>query len=251
MNPAPKAIFFDLDGTILDWQTGMEESWLASCEKHCDGSYAPAQLHEAIRVRRTWFWDDRDRAYRGRMDLDGASREIVRHAFADLGLRDNDVAHSLADYYRSLRTAAIAPYPGAIETLHAFRERGIAMALITNGEARNQRRSVETHALEQYFDCIVIEGEFGAGKPDERVFRHALAATGLRSRAGMDGRRQPRSRHRDAAPPRHAHRLGGRGVARTAGVSAGAAAPHRAGDRGVGGVKLRAGASPMVVQSWL
>jgi FMN phosphatase YigB (HAD superfamily) len=101
VNSAPKAIFFDLDGTILDWQTGMEASWLAACEKHCDGSYAPAQLHAAIQVRRTWFWDDPDRAYRGRMDLDGASREIVRHAFTDLGLRDHEVAHSLADYYRA------------------------------------------------------------------------------------------------------------------------------------------------------
>jgi putative hydrolase of the HAD superfamily len=167
-----------MDGTVLDWTTGMEESWLASCEKHCDGSHAPAQLHDAIRIRRTWFWDDAERAYRGRMDLDGASREIVRHAFADLGLDTVDVAHSLADYYRALRSAAIAPYPGAIETLQALRERGIPMALITNGEARNQRRSVEKHALAQYFDCIVIEGEFGAGKPDERVFRHALSAVG-------------------------------------------------------------------------
>src|SRR3990172_6080875 len=24
------------------------------------------------------------------------------------------------------------------------------------------------------FDCILIEEEFGAGKPDERIFRHAL-----------------------------------------------------------------------------
>ena len=115
-----------------------------------------------------------------------------------------------ADHYRALRDAAIAPYAGAIETLEAIRARGIPMALITNGEARNQRRSVEKHALEQYFHCIVIEGEFGVGKPDERVFRHALAAVGCDSRADVDGRRQPRSRHRDAAPPRHAHRLGGR-----------------------------------------
>jgi putative hydrolase of the HAD superfamily len=174
----PEAIFFDLDGTILDWQTGMAESWLASCERHCDGSHTPAQMHEAIRVRQTWFWDDPERAYRGRMNIDGASREIVRHAFADLGINAVERAHGLADYYRSLSAAAIAPYPGAIETLRALRERGIPMALLTNGEARNQRRSVEKHALAQYFDCIVIEGEFGAGKPDERVFRHALSATG-------------------------------------------------------------------------
>jgi putative hydrolase of the HAD superfamily len=28
---------------------------------------------------------------------------------------------------------------------------------------------------------IVIEGEFGAGKPDEAVYRHALAALGARA----------------------------------------------------------------------
>jgi putative hydrolase of the HAD superfamily len=170
----PAAIFFDMDGTILDWQTGMEESWLASCEMHANGSIAPARMHEAIRTRRSWFWRDAERAYRGRMDLDGASREIVRHAFSDLGLSDEAEAHRIADDYRAMRAKAIAPYPGAIETLDLVRECCIPMALITNGEARNQRRSVELHNLEQYFHCIVIEGEFGVGKPDERVFRHAL-----------------------------------------------------------------------------
>lgn len=181
MSDQPRAIFFDMDGTILDWTTGMEESWLASCELHADGTRTPAEMHAAIRTRRTWFWDDPERQYRGRMDLDAASREIVRYAFADLGFSEDkrDVAHRLADHYRALRAHAIAPYAGAIETLAAIRARGIPMALITNGEANNQRRSVEKHALEQYFHCIVIEGEFGVGKPDESVFRHALAAVGV------------------------------------------------------------------------
>lgn len=176
MTGAPGAILFDMDGTILDWQTGMEESWRASCEKHAPRGISPAGLHAAIQTRRTWFWDDAERAYRGRMDLDAASREIVRHAFADLGLADRAAAHALADDYRAARALAIAPYPGAIATLEAARARGIPMALVTNGEARNQRRSIERHALAQYFRCIVIEGEFGAGKPEERVFRHALEA---------------------------------------------------------------------------
>ena len=62
MTQEPRAIFFDMDGTLLDWQSGMEESWLASCEEHCDGSYVPSALHEAIRTRRTWFWGDAERA---------------------------------------------------------------------------------------------------------------------------------------------------------------------------------------------
>jgi putative hydrolase of the HAD superfamily len=174
---SPKAVFFDMDGTILDWETGMEDSWLASCERHCDGTQTPAQMHEAIRARRTWFWADEERAYHGRMDLDAASRWIVRHAFADLGRADVATADRLGDHYRSLRAEAIAPYPGAIETIEALHRRAVALALITNGGARSQRRSIEKFALERYFGCIVVEGEFGVGKPDERVFRHALAAT--------------------------------------------------------------------------
>lgn len=170
----PRAIFFDLDGTILDWRTGMEESWLAACEAHCDGSFVPAQLHEAIRARRAWFWDDPERARTGRMDLDASAREIVRHAFADKGLAAVDVAHRIADEYRARRLELIVPYAGAVETLAAVRERGMRTALLTNGDARSQRRSVERYGLALYFDCIVIEGEFGAGKPDELVFRHAL-----------------------------------------------------------------------------
>jgi putative hydrolase of the HAD superfamily len=177
----PHAIFFDMDGTILDWTTGMEESWLASCEAHCrDDLFVPAEMHAAIRERRTWFWNDPVRAKQGRMDLDASAREIVRHAFTDRGIEAAELAHKIADDYRARRLKLIVPYVGAVETLKTLRERGVRTALLTNGEARNQRRSVELHALEQYFDCIVIEGEFGVGKPDERVFWHALESCDAR-----------------------------------------------------------------------
>ena len=176
MDGQPHAILFDMDGTILDWQLGMEESWLASCEAHCDGSYEPSALHAAIRVRRDWFWEDRERARAGRMDLNEASRDIVRRAFADVGLPAVELANRIADDYRARRASGIVPYPGAVETLGTLRARGIRLALLTNGDAANQRRSVERHGLAAHFECIVIEGEFGIGKPDERVFRHALRA---------------------------------------------------------------------------
>ena len=176
--PKPAAIFFDLDGTILDSESGKEETWLAACEAHFDGTFAPAELLQGIQARTTWFWEKPERILSGRMDLDAATREVVRRALEDLGLTVVELAYRIADDYRARRRESIAPYPGAIETLGAIRAQGISMALLTNGEARNQRRSVEQHGLASYFACIVIEGEFGIGKPDERVFNHARQALG-------------------------------------------------------------------------
>ena len=181
MTPDPKAIFFDMDGTLLDWQTGMNETWLGACEAgfaRVEGGSASA-LYDAVLVKRDWFWSDHARATKGRMDLLAASTRIVHEAMISLGHDLPGVAAEIALDYRTQREQAIAPYPGAIDLLDALKRRGTPMALITNGAAASQRRSIERCALTQYFDCILIEGEFGCGKPDERVFRHALTSCGV------------------------------------------------------------------------
>jgi putative hydrolase of the HAD superfamily len=178
---APKAIFFDMDGTLLDWQVGMEESWVAACESGC--AQLPGvdteSLLAAVKVKRDWFWAHPVHSPVGRMDLDHATRVIVTEAVTSLGLDAPVVAASIAADYRTRRDGSIVLYTGALQVLETIRERGLKMALITNGNAISQRRSVERFGLAPYFDCIVIEGEFGCGKPDERVFRHALAACGV------------------------------------------------------------------------
>ena len=71
------------------------------------------------------------------------------------------------------------PFPGAIDTLKHFRRNNIPLALVTNGAAEIQRRKIRRFDLEPLFDFIVIESEFGFGKPDERVFQHALNQLGV------------------------------------------------------------------------
>ena len=51
---------------------------------------------------------------------------------------------------------------------------GQKLALVTNGTERLQREKIVQFNLEPLFDCIVIEGAYGIGKPDERVFNFAL-----------------------------------------------------------------------------
>jgi putative hydrolase of the HAD superfamily len=53
------------------------------------------------------------------------------------------------------------------------------MGLITNGNAEFQRPKIRRFELDQYFDFILIESEFGVGKPDPRVFKHGLERWGV------------------------------------------------------------------------
>ena len=53
------------------------------------------------------------------------------------------------------------------------------LALVTNGDAREQRGKIERHALAPFFDAILIEGEMGVGKPEAVVYRRALDALGV------------------------------------------------------------------------
>ncbi len=98
-------------------------------------------------------------------------------AIGDEGEEDA-LSSRLAAAFAEARTAAIRPFAGAVETLRHFAAAGVPMALVTNGDAAGQRAKIERFDLAGFFRCIVIEEEFGVGKPDERVFRHALEALG-------------------------------------------------------------------------
>jgi putative hydrolase of the HAD superfamily len=180
----PPAILFDMDDTILAYDAGADDVWRRVCaagEGRGCGCRA-GELFAAICAVRDWYWADAERHRRGRLDLQGARREIVRAAFERLSLVPGELADELADSYSTQREEAVRPFPGACETLAALRRTGIGMALITNGHPSLQRRKIDAFGLEPYFDCILIEGEFGCGKPDERVYHHALACLGIEPR---------------------------------------------------------------------
>ena len=80
----------------------------------------------------------------------------------------------MANAYALEREGTIQPFPGAIEALRHLRSQGVRLALITSGNAGVQRQKIDRFGLAPLFDCILIEGEIGVGKPDERVYLHAL-----------------------------------------------------------------------------
>lgn len=78
--------------------------------------------------------------------------------------------------------------PDAVETVRWLRESGRRLALLTNGAGAAQRRKISRFDIADLFDVILVEGELGFGKPDERVYRQALSALDVRpSEAWMVG----------------------------------------------------------------
>jgi putative hydrolase of the HAD superfamily len=175
-----KALLFDLDDTLLDYSGGADRSWTEACGACCtpEGIDA-AVLVATIAETRRWFWDDPARHRRERVNMLGAWQHIVEFALERLGRPAPELAAAVARDYAARRRAAMRLFPDSLACLTELRRRGIPLALVTNGDATQQWDKIERHDLARFFDAILVEGEFGVGKPDEAVYRHVLKTLGM------------------------------------------------------------------------
>ena len=177
----PEGILFDLDDTIIAFGVLADPIWRRICKKYasqCEPSDANSLYKEIKEVRR-WFWSDSERHKIGRMDLENTRREIVSIAFRQLGMDNVSLAHEIADTFSEQREKEIHFFPKAEDTLSYLVNNNVSLALITNGEAQKQRNKAKRFHLERFFKTILIEGEFGYGKPDNAVYLRALDDLGL------------------------------------------------------------------------
>jgi len=100
--------------------------------------------------------------------------EAVRRFVAAHGVAPAD---SHVEWFR--RTAVgmiddlVVPLPGVAQTLAGLRERGIAMAVLTNGWNPMQRRKAERAGFRE---TVLVSSEIGAQKPAARAFEILLDA---------------------------------------------------------------------------
>ena len=179
----PRAILFDLDDTLIRAYAQPEEAWrrlLATFAEplaaHDDPTIERVRL--ALMEEARALWTDPADAARWRLDIPGARRLATRRGLARLGLDDEALADRIADAFTEMRRREYRLYPDAHATVDALRAAGVKLALVTNGAAETQRAKIERFDLEHRFEHIQIEGEFGQGKPELAVYRHALERLG-------------------------------------------------------------------------
>jgi putative hydrolase of the HAD superfamily len=183
LGPRPLALLVDLDDTIVSDSDRAESNWAAAVEAAAAVVPFPAEaVLAAIEIERKWFWSDPARHRVGRSDVIAAWRSIVTAALRRAAIPEADMPTAIAAIvaaYRARTEADRRPFPGALDALRTFRRLGIKLALVTNGAAVLQRAKIERFELAPLFDAIVVEGEFGLGKPEPAVYAHALASLGV------------------------------------------------------------------------
>jgi putative hydrolase of the HAD superfamily len=182
----PRAILFDLDDTILQGYVRPDALWLSVVEEFAADlrPLTPARLAQAIATFARDFWADADRHRQWRVQLIAARRAIVAGALTSLAALGHavpspEVGRRLADRFSARREAELCLFPDAHAVIDALRQRGLLLALVTNGAADLQRAKIDRFDLGRRFHHIQIEGEHGFGKPEERAYRHAMGALGV------------------------------------------------------------------------
>ncbi len=86
--PGPRAILFDLDDTILEYDGSADRVWCSVVAEFAGGTAGLdiERFMAALIEYREWYWGDPERHRRGRLDLPLARREVVRGTFDLLNL---------------------------------------------------------------------------------------------------------------------------------------------------------------------
>jgi putative hydrolase of the HAD superfamily len=159
-----RAIFFDLDGTLVD-RAGAFERYLAALRQRHPRCLADERALQMLRAL-----DDEGRRERGSF-----CRAVVSR-LPQLGLS----AEQFWEDFAAGLVQAVRPRPAVNQLLAALSGR-FRLGVISNGGGQRQRAKLARAGLNGWFAAgeIFISEEVGVEKPDRRIFLFALRQVGL------------------------------------------------------------------------
>lgn len=166
-----KFIAFDLDGTLLDSVPDLAEA----ADKTMRALDRPGVSVEQVT---TWIGNGAD-VLIGR----ALSRSLEVDPQLDPALHKE--ARQLFDrYYDAGGHQQSTLYPGVKETLAAFHQAGVPMAIVTNKPAQFVPHLLEQHGISDYFVDVIGGDTFPLRKPEPYALhwlmeKHCLAATDM------------------------------------------------------------------------
>ena len=174
-----KAVFFDLDGTLYDYDRGDrlgKEAIVSYMKEHF--GLEPEMTRDALRRA---FRESRERIG---YDSGSTHNRLIRYQtmLEDLSLPIHPHAMALAALYWDTLIGQASPEPGLVPLLTALKAAGFVTGVGTNMTAMIQFRKLDSLGLWPLIDVLVTSEEVGTEKPDRKVFDWCARKAGLAGR---------------------------------------------------------------------
>jgi len=183
-----QAVAFDVNGTLVRIQTEDDMDQVFRAAAHFL-TYQGIHLHRH-QVRDLYFeiMKEQQRASsqeHPEFDAVGIWRSILEGHLTDFTRtlpveKLEQLPLFLAEMARGISRHGLRLYPHVREILDALRER-YPLALVSDAQSAYARGELHKVGLLDYFDPIIISGDYGYRKPDRRLFQFAL--DGMRATA--------------------------------------------------------------------
>ena len=174
-----RAVFFDLDETLLDDDRSMRMAVSRTCSRLAQRYQwiKPEQLEAVyLRVADDW-WASSGSVPRA--SISGASDgkairvEVWSKALTMCDLPDEHLAIEAADLYSRERRATYSLFEDVDEVLQILGQR-FFLGVITNGAGDTQREKLYITGIADFLHVVIVSGDVGIGKPDPSIFIRAL-----------------------------------------------------------------------------
>lgn len=168
----PRAIFFDLDETLIRHSEPVMMQLQAIW-----GRYLPAASAESRAVFDSVLVSKATELWSRISEVRGHGERFFKEMFAaalhSAGC-DTGLAASMLDSFLEGVRKCSRPAPGAVNTLDRLAAAGIATGIITNGFTFLQTHKARVNGVLERVRVMVTSEDAGAHKPDPRIFQMAL-----------------------------------------------------------------------------
>jgi len=150
----PKAVIFDMDGTLINNYPFHLKAWQIICDKYG----APRSIDDIIK------------------DLHGTNFEVCQNFLGkDITFEESQrIGDEKEALYREIYRPYIAPVEGLLPLLQFFLDNNIPMAVGTMGNKANADFTLDTLGIRHFFKAVHTAEEVNKGKPDPEIFLTCL-----------------------------------------------------------------------------
>ncbi|MFT5609399.1 MAG: putative hydrolase of the HAD superfamily [Arenicella sp.] len=182
MTQNPKAIFFDLDETLIENVVPIQRLFGEMYYQFEEqlGSQNKEVFFATLRTNASELWATmfETSASPEQRFLECFSQSVRATGTANES-QSLELATVMVERFRSLSVNNVRLHDGAKETLSTLREMGFTTGIITNGMEGGQLAKIHKLGLESQVDHLVVSAQARAHKPDAKVFQLALDRAGV------------------------------------------------------------------------